>query len=128
MSDKIVHTNVAHIQLIDDYLLTEFDDMCTIDVDEAKEMTKLTLKLCEGKPYPFITSMLGITVNINSDARDFFANNEDINSIRTMQAIIVNNTPSKLVANFFIKYHKPAVKTKLFTNFDEALKWVRSNS
>lgn len=128
MPNKTIHTNVAHIQLMDDYLYTEFDDMCTIDVDEAKEMTRLTLKLCEGKSYPFITSMLGITVNINSDAREYFAKNEDINSIRTLQAIIVNNTPSKLVANFFIKFHKPAVKTRLFTNLDDALEWVRSNA
>lgn len=128
MLKNSITTDVAHIQFMDDYLYVEFVDMCTIDVDAAKNMTKLTMALLKGKKYPFISSMLGITLNITKEARDYFANNEDINSIRSMQAILVNNTPSKLLANFFIKFHKPATKTRLFTNFDDALAWVRSNS
>lgn len=41
-------------------------------------------------------------------------------------AIVVSNLASRILANFFIKMHKPEVQHKLFGSVDEAIKWLKA--
>lgn len=116
----------AEIELIDGYIHVRFKDLSIIDLEEAKKVSNLIIELCKGTPYPFITNGLGITIRMNNDARDFFATFPPLTKVRKAQALLVNNMPSKLLANFFIKYHKPVNPTKIFTDMDSALKWIKS--
>jgi hypothetical protein len=116
----------AEIELKEDYVHIQFRDMSIIGLEESKKVADLIIELCAGTPYPFITNGLGITIRMNNEARDFFASYPPLTKVRKAQALLVNNMPSKLLANFFIKYHKPVNPTKIFTDFDEALKWIRS--
>lgn len=126
MNKKIKSSNSALIELEDDFIHIRFTDMSIIGLDEAKQVADDIIELCDGTPYPFITNGLGITIRMNKNARDFFASYEPLVKVRKSQALLVNNTPSKLLANFFIKYHKPVNPTKIFTKYDEALKWIKS--
>ncbi len=125
---KIVKRNCdsAEIELRGDYIHVQFKDMSIIDEDEAKIVADHIVDLCDKKALPFITNGLGITIRMNNSARNFFAQYKPLLDVRKGQALLVNNMPSKLLAGFYIKYHKPADPTKIFTNFDEALKWIRS--
>lgn len=126
MNKKIKSSNSALVELEDNYIHIRFNDMSIIGIDEAKQVADDIIELCDGTPYPFITNGLGITIRMNKNARDFFASYEPLVKVRKSQALLVNNTPSKLLANFFIKYHKPVNPTKIFTKYDEALKWIKS--
>ena len=100
--------------------------MSIINAEEAKIVADHIVEICDGTPYPFITNGLGITIRMNNEARNLFAEYSPLLKVRKSQALIVNNTPSKLLANFFIKYHKQSNPTKIFTNFDEAVEWIRT--
>ncbi|HLP13831.1 MAG TPA: hypothetical protein VK177_18000 [Flavobacteriales bacterium] len=41
------------------------------------------------------------------------------------QAILANNMAANLVANFYIKYFKPGIPTRLFSNEQKARKWLK---
>ena len=62
---------------------------------------------------------------MNNDARNLFAVYPPLIKVRKAQALVVSNLPSKLLANFFIKYHKPVNPTKIFSDYDEALNWLK---
>ena len=115
----------AEVELKDGYIHVLFKDMSVIGEEEAKIVADDIIDLCDGVSYPFITNGLGITVRMNKEARDLFASYRPLTKVRKGQAIIVNNTPSKLLANFYIKYHKPEKPTKIFTKFEEALEWTK---
>ena len=116
----------AEVELKDGYIHILFKDMSVIGEEEAKIVAEDIIELCDGVPYPFITNGLGITIRMNKEGRDLFATYRPLIKVRKGQAIIVNNTPSRLLANFYIKYHKPINPTKIFTKFDEALEWTKS--
>lgn len=116
----------AEVELKDGYIHILFKDMSVIGEEEAKIVAEDIIELCDGVAYPFITNGLGITIRMNKEGRDLFATYRPLIKVRKGQAIIVNNTPSRLLANFYIKYHKPINPTKIFTKFDEALEWTKS--
>jgi hypothetical protein len=118
----------AVIELREDYIYVSYVDLCVIELEDAKILSDIAIELCRGKAYPFITDVLGKTISISNEAREYFAKYPPLISIRTSHAILVNNMASKLLANFFIKFHKPTEATRVFTKFDEALTWIRSLS
>jgi len=118
----------AVIELRKDYVYVCYTDLCVIEIDDAKVLADMAIELCRGKAYPFITDVLGKTIRISNEAREYFAKYPPLISIRKSHAILVNNMASKLLANFFIKFHRPTEKTRVFTKLDDALAWIRSNS
>jgi len=126
MNKNIITSESAEVELKEDYLHIRFRDMSVIDAEEAKIVADNIVELCDGTPYPFLTNGLGITIRLNNEARNLFAAYPPLIKVRKAQALVVSNTPSKLLANFFIKYHEPINPTKIFTNFDDALEWLRS--
>lgn len=115
----------AEVELKDGYIHILFKDMSVIREEEAKIVADDIIELCDGVPHPFITNGLGITIRMDKSARDYFASYRPLIKVRTGQAILVNNTPSKLLAKFYMKYHKPVNPTKIFTKFDDAIAWIR---
>ena len=41
-------------------------------------------------------------------------------------AFVICSLSQKLIANFYMNFHKPFVPTKFFTNKEEAVKWLNS--
>ncbi len=62
---------------------------------------------------------------ITKDARDFAAGGTIQNYISSF-AILASELSMRLVGNFFIHFHKPEQPTKIFTDKDEARKWLLS--
>jgi hypothetical protein len=60
---------------------------------------------------------------IAKEARDFAAGGM-IQDYISAFAILANELSMRLVGNFFIHFHKPEQPTKIFTNEDEARKWL----
>jgi hypothetical protein len=128
MIKNSVESNNALVELNDGYIHIRFTDMSIIGLEEAMDISEHIIALCDGKKYPFITNGLGITIRMDQDARNHFATYKPLVKVRKAQAIIVNNIPSKLLANFYIKFHKPSDPTKIFTKFDDAVDWIRTFS
>ena len=116
----------ASFELREGYLYIRFKDESIVDLPEAKVHAKHCVDLCNGKITPFVIDGLDVTTNMDDEARQFFAEFEPMVKVRKSQAILVNNMQSKLLTNFFIKYHKPKNPIKVFDNLKDALDWIKT--
>lgn len=108
------------------YLYIRFKDESIVDLAEAKIHAKHCIDLCKGQETPFVIDGLGVTTDLDDEARQFFAEFKPLVNIRKAQAILVNLMQTILLANFFIKYHKPENPIQVFDNLEDALDWIRS--
>ncbi|MCH7773951.1 MAG: STAS/SEC14 domain-containing protein [Bacteroidetes bacterium] len=64
---------------------------------------------------------------ISKEARDYFAN-ERTASIQRATALLIGSAVSRIIGNFFLGLNKPITPTRLFTDPQEAIKWLRTFS
>lgn len=108
-------------QLVEPQLVAfHFLDGVEIEQADAKEMIAAATALADGKKY---TVLFDATKQgtISMQAREEFAGSKN----RIAAAIITNSLANKLISNFFIKFHKPATPTRIFSAENEALDWLR---
>jgi hypothetical protein len=127
-STNIVECDSATFEMRENYLYIKYKDESIIDLPEAKIQSSIILDLCDRKKVTFVIDLLGITTRIEDGARDFFANNAPYLKIRKAQAVLVNNIQSKLLTNFYIKFHKPQNQVKVFNNLPDALDWLKPSN
>lgn len=60
---------------------------------------------------------------MSREARAYYAGTEPKKYI-TAVAILTKSSVGKAVANFFLSLTKPSLPTRMFTDFDEARKWL----
>jgi hypothetical protein len=113
----------ATIQKRDNYILIRYNDMAVVGI---KKVADLAIELCNNVAMPFIINGLDITVRMNDDARKFIASYPPYLKIRKAQVFLINNTPSRLLAKFFIQFHKPVNPVKICKSFAEAEEWLSS--
>jgi hypothetical protein len=65
--------------------------------------------------------------NSSSDnARKFYAENEYVKKYRIADAFVLKSLSVRLIINFFIKFNKPFIPTKAFSDIDKAKAWLNS--
>ena len=116
----------ANFELREGYLYIKFKNDSIVDLPEAKIHAKHCVDLCKGKRTPFVIDGLDVTTNMDDEARQFFAEHKPLVKVRKAQAVMVNLMQSKLLTNFFIKYHKPKNPIKVFDNLKDALDWIKT--
>ena len=117
----------AEIELKDNIVYVVYKDMSIITIEEAKIVAKDTVDICNNIPRGLIINGTGISIQMNNEARNYFATNEDYIYIGKAIAIVITNTASMLLAKFYIKYHKPVRPTKIFSKLSEAEDWLKDN-
>ncbi len=75
------------------------------------------------RKYPLLIDARGIK-SITRDARNFFTTNGRKTNTLAF-AILIDSSVSKVVGNFFLGINKPAVPTKLFSDEDSAVEWLK---
>jgi hypothetical protein len=121
---KEVKTKTAAYSFIEDRLLLcrmlENADVGAAEVDENFDASQ---KLSNGKRYAVLVDAR-VSANLSKEGRErAHSERSYINLIA--QAIVVDSLPNRLVVNFIIKFHKPLTPTRMFSNMESALKWLR---
>lgn len=94
-----------------------------IEKEDILELKKANLKLAEGERYVVLV-VSGHLASISKEARELSASKEfAVQAIA--KALVVEYLGHKIVGNFYLKINKPAMKTKLFSNREDALIWLR---
>lgn len=62
--------------------------------------------------------------SISNEARQYFSGG-DAENLHLALAILVENTATRLLANFFINFHKPTRPTRIFTDEEQAREWLK---
>ena len=80
----------------------------------GKEMTRVAIDMRQ-------------TVKITREARNYYAG-ERTASIQRATALLIDSPLSAVIANFFMGLNKPLSPTRMFTNEDDAIAWLREHS
>lgn len=93
-----------------------------ISRENAQEMVEIVGIVGSGKKYPILI-IAGEYTLPESEARTYIASAE-ANKYTLVNAFVINSVAQKLVGNVYLKIDQPVTPTKIFTDKDEALKWL----
>lgn len=96
--------------------------LATQELKDALENIALIKQLLQGKPRPILADMSAVK-SMTREAREEYARAGD-DSAATAIGMITRSPMGRIVANFFLTFNKPAVPTRLFSNYVAAKKWL----
>lgn len=124
---KHIELEKVHLYLIEEgYTVLKAKDKVDFELEDAIEVDDLTYELVEAKPFVTLVDARNVRSNMSHEARKHFATNKKITAIRKAQAIVVNNLHTKLIANFYMNFHRPSNPVKVFTKYEDAESWVKT--
>lgn len=123
-SQKVIYTRIGKAFLLEPHIVqNEIFDNFILDVDDAYEFKKANIELTGDQPYAAILTF-GHLSEATQKAREIVASRE-FKQKTIAKAIIVKNIGHRLIGNFYLTVNKPSIKTKLFTEREPALIWLR---
>lgn len=127
MIDKHTHTQLTHAEIIHlkhNIYILKFEDDYEIELEDAIEIDQAFIKITNNQPFCVVVDARNRYSSASSNARNFFANNPEILPIRKKIAIVVNNMPTRMIANFFVTFNQPQTPTKVFNIYNKAIDWL----
>lgn len=120
---KII-TRSAEISLGNDGIVRKkfFNDI-DIEVEDGVENLAAVRKLTNDKPY-LVLSDGRVNARVSPEARAFSASAEASRN-RVAEAMLVNSVATRLTANFYIRFNKPLTPTRIFTDEQKAIEWLK---
>ena len=109
-------------------LLVEFKDGVEVDLDEMIKLVDVSLDMVNETPFYLLVDARNILSSITHDARHYITVHKEYGELNIAQAIIVNNMPIKILANFYIKFYKQPNPVKMFDDMEAGRDWLLSNN
>jgi hypothetical protein len=96
-----------------------------ITLEMAKKVVENRLRFANYRDVPIMIGENGLR-SIEKDAREFLSSDEGIKGLKA-GAIVTNSLFSRHLANFFIRISviRPKIPTRLFSDEEEALEWLK---
>lgn len=117
--------NYARVQLYEPTLVRiEIFSGTIIGLKESRSMNDAVGTLSGGKEC-LVLIVADEFAQFDSDSSDFSASEEG-QRYTTADALVVKSLSQKILANFYLKFNKPAKPTRIFTNEAEAIAWLFS--
>lgn len=110
---------VARTFLLEEQIVEEVYKAVTIDLAMMKGHIEDSLQ-AYGRGCWYLSD-ISLLKSTKREARDYLAKN----AIAAGAAILTNSPISKMVGNLFLKFNKPEFPTKLFTDREKALAWIK---
>ena len=93
------------------------------ELEHVLELNQAQLEIANGKKFPTLT-IIGKYTEASKEAMDFIFSKEATVSA-LMDAFVVNSLSQKIMGNFYLKVKKPGIPTRLFTNENLAIEWLK---
>jgi hypothetical protein len=94
-----------------------------VELADAEETMAAYLKIYEGKKRPLFVDTKTMK-NLAREARHYYAS-EEAARVASAVAIIISTPLSRVLGNFYLGLSNPHLPTRLFTEEDEALDWLK---
>lgn len=108
------------------FIVLQFKDKIILELEDAQEIDQIIYhQFVFGKPFVALVDGRDVESSITHEARDFFSKDELVMDIRKAHAIVVNSLPTRLLANFYMKFHKPINPIKVFSDYAIAYQWIK---
>ena len=121
---KVSETNLARYEFEDSILTIKLTDGLVVDTPIMKQLLLEAVNFTKNQKY---FAIIDLTNNIEStfESRNFYAENE-LNKFRLADAFIVNSLYLQSLTNFYLKFKKPIIPSKMFNDLESAKKWIFS--
>jgi pyridoxine 5'-phosphate synthase PdxJ len=120
---KVVSSNHVTFHIDDDILYAKYKEGITLNRKDAEEIVNFRVAYCENIDYPTIV-ITPKNITLKPEARDYFNSPAGYACISKL-AILIDGELTRIVGNWFIRFGKHSHNTKLFTNQNEAIKWLK---
>lgn len=121
-----IETRTAFIWLHEKNMVWEdFKREMEIDVQDIRDNIAASLILTKGAVHTAVLDAREKDLTITNAAMRYGASKE-VTKQRAATAHVTSSLSGRLVGNFFMKFFKPKINNRMFTDVDEAVKWLRT--
>jgi hypothetical protein len=122
MTNKIDLTHSV-IVLRDDGIIELYaNDHHVYIIEDVKENVKTFGELTGNEKVPVLI-IGGSFSSLDDQTREFMATEESLKYSKA-EAFLITSLAQKILINFYIKFNKPLVPTRVFTDKEEAIEWL----
>ena len=121
MKKTLLDNNEVTIELEDGIIIAKWKKT-SVDLMVAQQAVQYRLESTNYVSSPMLSDIKSIK-NITKEARDFLATEKGCEGIIAL-ALLINSSIGSMIGNFWMKISNPLVPTKIFTNEEEAKKWL----
>lgn len=122
MTNKIDLTHSV-IVLRDDGIIELYaNDHHVYIIEDVKENVKAFGELTGNEKAPVLI-IGGSFSSLDDQTREFMATEESLKYSKA-EAFLITSLAQKILINFYIKFNKPLVPTRVFTDKEEAIEWL----
>lgn len=104
------------------FILSRVAPLAEINLEHARENTQTVRTLSGDQVYPILVDIRKIR-SISKEARDHFAMRDRKPGVLAI-AMLVSSPLSRIIGNFFLGLNQPVVPTRMFTDRDQAERWI----
>ena len=120
-----IELSFATVTLRDDGIVNTYVDLReAVSLEQAKELTDAYIKITNGKRTPHLFTANKFVI-IEKDVMEFMR--DVANNYGKADAFVIDSLPQKIVGNFYLKFVKPQVPTKLFRTEEKAIEWLKKH-
>jgi hypothetical protein len=104
-------------------LVIRYDNDLNVTLEMAQQVTSEVSK-CFGATELGVVHTLGTQTTIEPGVREYMQGNTRYGH-KIAEAFVVKNLGQRILANFYLRIARPACPSEVFTNEEEAVKWVK---
>ncbi len=120
-----ISTTKFDVTLLEDGIVENFiKSGAVMEIEDVTALKKHNFATAENKPYVILV-VPGELVSFTSEARELAASKDFIEAAMA-KALLINSIGNKIMGNFYLNVNKPYIKTKIFSDREKALLWLRS--
>lgn len=95
-----------------------------LTVEESKVIAQWALSLTDGAKFKLLT-IPEEHATVDSDVREFLGSDNRQERVLA-DAMVINNLPHKLLADFYVRFNRPKIPTRFFETEAEAREWIEA--
>ncbi len=116
--------HIAKLKYDNDILIVVIKEDVDLGIKEMDELLEFSAKFTSYKKRYTIVDTRS-NYNSSQEVSNHYAKSE-YNKYRYADAFIVNSLGMRLLVNFYIRFHKPEILTRLFNDEQSAIHWINS--
>ncbi|MBA3680204.1 MAG: hypothetical protein H0W73_03315 [Bacteroidetes bacterium] len=122
---KKVITSNFEVTLLEDGIVENYiRSGIVVEAEDLEELKKISSEVVGNKPYVILVTS-GELASVSKEARELSASKTFITNALA-KAIVVDSIAKKIIGNFYLKVNKPYLQTRLFSDREKAILWLRT--
>ena len=122
-----ITTRSATIRMINEWVIENvIHDNAELDVEDIMEIKRINGEISAGRCYTVLVDS-GSFTSITDEGRKLSAS-KDFQQQTIAKAILVNSLSQRIIGKLYMRFNKPMITTKIFSDRERALEWLNSIS